>query len=72
EVERLRDKIYRIKGPESVRSLVPIVAVGLQSDRSYEREVDVATLESLSTQWNIPFYELSAKLHVDDLFKDLI
>jgi Ras-related protein Rap-1A len=53
---------------------VPIVAVGLQSDRFYEREVDAATIKSLSTQWNISFYEASAKLnwHVDDVFEDLI
>ncbi|KAJ7837305.1 hypothetical protein B0H13DRAFT_1545145, partial [Mycena leptocephala] len=53
---------------------VPIVAVGLKSDLSYERQVDAATIESLSTQWNIPFYEASAKLnwHVDDVFEDLV
>ncbi|KAJ7874895.1 hypothetical protein B0H13DRAFT_2348394 [Mycena leptocephala] len=56
------------------RFQVPIVAVGLQSDRFYEREVDAATIKSLSTQWNISFYEASAKLnwHVDDVFEDLI
>ncbi|KAJ7501547.1 P-loop containing nucleoside triphosphate hydrolase protein [Mycena galericulata] len=53
---------------------VPIVVVGLKSDLSYKREVDAATIESLSSQLNIPFYEASAKLswHVDDVFEDLI
>jgi Ras-related protein Rap-1A len=53
---------------------VPIVAVGLKSDLLYERQVDTATIKSLSTQWNIPFYEASAKLkwHVDDVFEDLV
>ncbi|KAJ7908466.1 hypothetical protein B0H13DRAFT_2496770 [Mycena leptocephala] len=44
EVETLRDKIYRIKDTQSV----PIVAVGLKSDLPYERQVDAATIESLS------------------------
>jgi Ras-related protein Rap-1A len=53
---------------------VPIVVAGLKSDLLYEREVDAATIESLSTQWNIPFYEVSAKRkwHVDDVFEDLV
>jgi hypothetical protein len=42
---------------------VPIIVVGLKSDLLYERRVDAATIESLSTQWNIPFYETSAKLN---------
>jgi oligoribonuclease (3'-5' exoribonuclease) len=51
---------------------VPIVVVGLRSDLLYEREVDAATIKSLSTQWNIPFYEASAKRnwHIDDVFED--
>ncbi|KAJ7645005.1 P-loop containing nucleoside triphosphate hydrolase protein [Mycena rosella] len=70
EMETFRDKIYRIKDTRSV----PIVAVGLKSDLSHERQVDAATIESLSTQWNIPFYETSAKLnwHVNDVFEDLL
>ncbi|KAJ7282238.1 hypothetical protein C8J57DRAFT_1463039 [Mycena rebaudengoi] len=53
---------------------VPIVAVGLKSDLLDEREVDAATIKALSSQWNIPFYEASAKLkwHVDDVFEDLV
>ncbi|KAJ7205418.1 P-loop containing nucleoside triphosphate hydrolase protein [Mycena pura] len=70
EFETFRDKIYHIKGSRSV----PIVAVGLKSDLSYEREVDAATIESLSTRLNIPFYEASAKLnwHVENVFEDLV
>ncbi|KAJ7441000.1 small GTPase superfamily, partial [Mycena galericulata] len=70
-IETFRDKIYRIKGSGLVRT---IVAVGLKSDLSYERKVDATTIESLSTQWDIPFYEASAKLnwHVDDVFEDLV
>jgi Ras-related protein Rap-1A len=53
---------------------VPIVAVGLKSDLSYERRVNAATIESLSTQWSISFYEASAKRnwHINDVFEDLI
>ncbi|KAJ7217426.1 ras family-domain-containing protein [Mycena rebaudengoi] len=65
EVETLRDQIYLIRGH------VPIVAVGLKSDLLDEREVDAATIKALSSQWNIPFYEASAKLkwHVDDVLR---
>ncbi|KAJ7260156.1 hypothetical protein C8J57DRAFT_1436665 [Mycena rebaudengoi] len=55
EAETLRNQIYRIKGPGS---LVPIVAVGLKSDLSCEREVDAA---SAKLKW-----------HVDDVFEDLV
>lgn len=53
---------------------MPIVAVGLKSDLLDEREVDAATIQSLSTRWNIPVYEASAKLnlHVNDVFEDLV
>ncbi|KAF8185493.1 P-loop containing nucleoside triphosphate hydrolase protein [Mycena galopus ATCC 62051] len=70
EIETFREKIYRIKDTRSA----PIVLVGLKSDLAYERQVDAATIESLSTQWNIPFYETSAKLnwHVHDVFEDLV
>ncbi|KAJ7282203.1 P-loop containing nucleoside triphosphate hydrolase protein [Mycena rebaudengoi] len=70
EAVTLRNQIHRIKGPGSV----PIVAVGLNSDLFHEWEVDAATIQSLSTQWNIPFYEASVKRkwHVDDVFEDLV
>ncbi|KAF8209682.1 P-loop containing nucleoside triphosphate hydrolase protein, partial [Mycena galopus ATCC 62051] len=70
ELETFLDRIYRIKGSRSV----PIVVVGLKSDLRHEREVDAAIIESLSTQWNIPFHEASAKLnwHVIDVFEGLV
>ncbi|KAJ7282210.1 hypothetical protein C8J57DRAFT_1294846 [Mycena rebaudengoi] len=70
EAETLRNQIYRTKGLGSV----PIVAVGLNSDLFHEREVDAATIDTLSTQWNIPFYEASVKRkwHVDDVLEDLV
>ncbi|KAF8185512.1 P-loop containing nucleoside triphosphate hydrolase protein [Mycena galopus ATCC 62051] len=70
EIETFRDKIYRLKDTRSV----PIVVVGLKSDVWEEWRVDAATIESVSTQWCIPFYETSAKLnlHVHDVFEDLV
>ncbi|KAJ7429320.1 hypothetical protein B0H11DRAFT_1768604, partial [Mycena galericulata] len=70
-VEIFRDKIYRIKGTESGRSLVPIVAVGL---KHMHRQWMHLLSKVMSTQLNIPFYEASAKLnwHVDDVFEDLV
>ncbi|KAF8185488.1 P-loop containing nucleoside triphosphate hydrolase protein, partial [Mycena galopus ATCC 62051] len=70
EIEAFPDKIYRLKDTRSVS----IVVVGLKSDVWEKWRVDAATIESLSTQWNIPFYETSAKLnwHVHDVFEDLV
>ncbi|KAJ6497324.1 P-loop containing nucleoside triphosphate hydrolase protein [Mycena sanguinolenta] len=70
QVDRLRNQIYRVKGSRAV----PIVVAATQSDRASEREVPAHTLESLSSEWNIPFYETSAKRNwrVDDVFEGLV
>ncbi|KAJ7351265.1 P-loop containing nucleoside triphosphate hydrolase protein [Mycena albidolilacea] len=70
EVESLRKQIFRIKGSENV----PIVVVGTKSDLVSEREVPTTTIETLASQWNLPFYETSAKRnwYIDDIFEDLL
>ncbi|KAF8135299.1 P-loop containing nucleoside triphosphate hydrolase protein [Mycena galopus ATCC 62051] len=70
QVKNFRKHIYRVKGSETV----PIVVAATESDRASEREVPALTLESLANEWNIPFYETSAKRnwHVNDVFEDLV
>ncbi|KZW02915.1 rap 1A [Exidia glandulosa HHB12029] len=72
EVRKLRDQIYRIKGPQA-QSRVPIVVVGTKSDLTDEREVRRSTIARLSAEWNLPFYETSAKRNhnVEATFNDL-
>lgn len=52
----------------------PIVVVGTKLDLVNEREVQRSTIESLSSRWEIPFYETSAKRnwHVTEVFEDLL
>ncbi|KAJ7822686.1 small GTPase superfamily [Mycena olivaceomarginata] len=75
QVKNLRKQIYRIKGSETLNDFqVPIVVAATESDHGSEREVSASTLESLANEWNIPFYETSAKhnLNVNDVFEDLL
>ncbi|KAF9493384.1 rap 1A [Pleurotus eryngii] len=71
EVENIRQQIYQIKGGGTN---VPIVVVGTKLDLQSEREVQHATIQSLASRWNLPFYETSAKRnwHVNDVFEDIV
>ncbi|PPQ63920.1 hypothetical protein CVT24_010318 [Panaeolus cyanescens] len=71
EVDNLRKQILRIKGGSTN---VPIVIVGTKLDLVNEREVQRATIQSLSAKWELPFYETSAKRnwHVSEVFEDLL
>jgi Ras-related protein Rap-1A len=53
---------------------VPIVVVGANSELYNEREVLPSTIVNLSQQWNLPFFEVSARRnwHVSDAFEDLV
>ncbi|KZS99924.1 uncharacterized protein LAESUDRAFT_58316 [Laetiporus sulphureus 93-53] len=53
---------------------IPIVVVGTKLDLSNERAVSRDTIKDLAVQWNLPFYETSAKKdwHVTDVFEDLV
>ncbi|KAL0061030.1 Ras-related protein rsr1 [Marasmius tenuissimus] len=72
EVDNMRKQIYRIKGGNT--QSIPIVVVGTKLDLVNEREVTAATIANLSTRWNLPFYETSAKRnwHVSEVFEDLL
>jgi len=71
EVDNLRKQISRIKGGDHA---VPIVIVGTKLDLVNEREVQRNTIQSLASQWDLPFYETSAKRnwHVGEVFEDLL
>jgi len=62
EVARLHEKILRTKEDERI----PIVLVGNKCDLSAERVVETKEGEELAKQWNVKFYETSAKLKLNN------
>jgi GTPase KRas protein len=70
EISRLRDKILRIKD----KSAVPMVLMGNKSDLENEREVSKKEGEDMAANFNIPFFEASAKNHqnIDEAFDQLV
>lgn len=53
---------------------IPIVVVGTKLDLVNEREVHRSTIQNLSSQWHLPFYETSAKRnwHATEVFEELL
>ena len=53
---------------------IPIVVVGTKLDLVNEREVHRSTIQSLASQWHLPFYETSAKRnwHATEVFEELL
>jgi len=70
EIERLRNKILRIKD----KPAVPLVLCGNKSDLVDEREVSEQEGRDLATKWAVPFFETSAKNHIniDEAFEALV
>jgi len=70
ELPALRDKILRIKDA----SKVPLVLVGNKCDLTDEREVSKEEGEELAKKFGCPFFESSAKNHinVDESFRELV
>jgi len=70
EISRLRDKILRIKD----KAAVPMVLMGNKSDLETEREVSKKEGEDQAANFNIPFFEASAKNHqnIDEAFDQLV
>jgi len=70
ELPALREKILRIKDS----SKVPLVLVGNKCDLTDEREVSKEEGEELAKKFGCPFFESSAKNHinVDESFRELV
>ncbi|KAJ7936904.1 hypothetical protein B0H13DRAFT_1484218, partial [Mycena leptocephala] len=68
--DSIRKQIFWIKDTESV----PVVLVGCKSDQVYKREIAAETIASLAYQWDVPYFETSAKYnrHVNEPFEDLV
>eukprot|EP00168_Porphyra_purpurea_P007550 TRINITY_DN19501_c0_g1_i1.p2 TRINITY_DN19501_c0_g1~~TRINITY_DN19501_c0_g1_i1.p2 ORF type:complete len:201 (+),score=55.46 TRINITY_DN19501_c0_g1_i1:178-780(+) len=70
EVTPLREKIKRIKDAKTV----PMVLVGNKCDLEDERDVKKEEGEALAAEFECPFFETSAKDHinVDECFRELV
>jgi GTPase KRas protein len=71
DISRLRDKILRIKDSKNE----PLVLVGNKCDLPpEEREVTLEEGKELAARWGCPFFESSAKNHIniDESFEQLV
>lgn len=70
EVNQFREQILRVKDVDSI----PMVVAGNKCDLESERQVSTAEGKNLAKNWNVPFFETSAKLRkcVDECFHQLV
>jgi len=64
ECEVLRDKILRTKDEDVT---TPIVLCGNKCDLNDQREVEKVRGEALAKKWNVPFFETSAKMKINNV-----
>lgn len=69
ELAELREQIRRIKDDNNV----PMVLIGNKSDLEEDRAVPRPRAFAISREWNIPYFETSARrrANVDEAFVDL-
>ena len=69
ELTELREQIRRIKDDDNV----PMVLIGNKSDLEEDRAVPRPRAFAISRDWNIPYFEASARrrANVDEAFVDL-
>jgi Ras-related protein Rap-1B len=69
ELEELREQIRRIKEDDNV----PMVLIGNKSDLEEDRAIPRPRAFAISREWNIPYFETSARrrANVDEAFVDL-
>lgn len=70
DVVVLREQIIRVKGTENV----PMVLVGNKADLEPDRQVPTSEGMILANEWEVPFYETSAKrcINVNEVFADCV
>lgn len=69
ELAELREQIRRIKEDDNV----PMVLIGNKSDLEEDRAIPRPRAFAISREWNIPYFETSARrrANVDEAFQDL-
>ena len=69
ELAELREQIKRIKEDDNV----PMVLIGNKSDLEEDRAIPRPRAFAISREWNIPYFETSARrrANVDEAFVDL-
>lgn len=69
ELAELREQIRRIKEDDNV----PMVLIGNKSDLEEDRAITRPRAFAISREWNIPYFETSARrrANVDEAFVDL-
>jgi Ras-related protein Rap-1B len=69
ELAELREQIRRIKDDDNV----PMVLIGNKSDLEDDRAIPRPRAFAVSREWNIPYFETSARrrANVDEAFVDL-
>jgi Ras-related protein Rap-1B len=69
ELAELREQIRRIKEDDNV----PMVLIGNKSDLEEDRAIPRPRAFAISREWNIPYFETSARrrANVDEAFVDL-
>ncbi|KAL7772630.1 hypothetical protein CFE70_002590 [Pyrenophora teres f. teres 0-1] len=69
ELAELREQIHRIKEDSNI----PMVLIGNKSDLEEDRAVPRPRAFAISREWNIPYFETSARrrANVDEAFVDL-
>jgi len=69
-IGEMREKILQVKEKEQF----PMVLVGNKCDLDKERKVTIEDGRELAKQWNVPFYETSAKnrINIEESFLNLV
>jgi len=70
EINTFRERIIRIKDTTTF----PMVLCGNKCDLETDRQVPTAEAQELARQWNMPFFETSAKerINVEEVFFQLV
>ena len=70
EIIEFKEQICRVKGSDKV----PIVLVGNKCDLDYERQITAQEGSERASEWEIPFFETSAKnrINVEESFFELV